>query len=139
MTSTPGSRRDEIDLERGHEYAAYIINAMEGGEPFKFNGNVPNRGLVDNLPAEACVEVPVWASRDGLEPVAVGALPASVAPLTNLYAQIEEMAVAGILQGDKRLIYQAVAYSPLSAAVCSLKEIQSMVDELFEVNAEFMG
>ena len=74
---------DEIDLARGHEYAAYIINAMEGGEPFKFNGNVPNRGLVDNLPAEACVEVPVWASRDGLEPVAVGALPTSVAPLTN--------------------------------------------------------
>ena len=71
---------DEIDLERGHEYAAYIINAFEGGEPFKFNGNVPNAGLVDNLPANACVEVPVWASRDGLEAVAVGPLPASVAP-----------------------------------------------------------
>ena len=129
---------ETIDLERGHEYAAYIINAMEGGEPFKFNGNVPNKGLVDNLPANACVEVPVWASRDGLEAVAVGPLPQSVAPLTNLYAQIEEMAVEGILKGDKRLIYQAVAYSPLSAAVCSLREIQSMVDELFDVNAAYL-
>ena len=131
--------QDEIDLERGHEYAAYIINAMEGGAPFKFNGNVPNKGLVDNLPAEACVEVPVWASRDGLEAVAVGALPQAVAPLTNLYSQIEEMAVEGILKGDKRLIYQAVAYSPLSAAVCSLREIQSMVDELFAVNEVFLN
>ena len=129
---------DAIDLERGHEYAAYIINAFEGGEPFKFNGNVPNAGLVDNLPPKACVEVPVWASRDGLEAVAVGALPASVAPLTNLYSQIEEMAVEGILKGDKRLIYQAVAYSPLSAAVCSLREIQQMCDELFEVNADYL-
>ena len=131
--------QDEIDLERGHEYAAYIINAMEGGAPFKFNGNVPNKGLVDNLPANACVEAPVWASRDGLEAVAVGPLPQSVAPLTNLYSQIEEMAVEGILKGDKRLIYQAVAYSPLSAAVCSLREIQSMVDELFAVNEAFLN
>ena len=68
--------QDEIDLERGHEYAAYIINAMEGGRPFKFNGNVPNKGLVDNLPNNACVEVPVWVSRDGLEAVAVGPLAA---------------------------------------------------------------
>ena len=59
-------------------------------------------------------------------------------PLTNLYSQIEEMAVEGILKGDKRLIYQAVAYSPLSAAVCSLHEIQAMCDELFEVNEAYL-
>lgn len=131
--------QEKIDLARGHEYAAYIINAMQGGRPFKFNGNVPNLGLVDNLPRQACVEVPVWASRDGLEAVAVGPLPDSVAPLTSLYSQIEEMAVEGILNGDRRLIYQAVAYSPLSAAVCSLAEIQSMVDELFAVNEPYLA
>jgi len=131
--------QDEIDLERGHEYAAYIINAMEGGAPFKFNGNVSNLGLVDNLPHQACVEVPVWASSDGLEAVAVGPLPASVAPLTNFYSQIEAMAVEGILTGNRRLIYQAVAYSPLSAAVCSLAEIQSMVDDLFAVNEPYLA
>ena len=128
----------EIDLERGHEYAAYIINAMEGGTPFKFNGNVPNKNLIDNLPQNACVEVPVWASRDGLEAVAVGPLPASVTPLTNIYSQIEELAVEGILTGNRRLIYQAVAYSPLSAAVLSLAEIQQMVDELFAINEPFL-
>jgi len=128
----------ELDLERGHEYAAYIINAMEGGTPFKFNGNVANKNLVDNLPYDACVEVPVWASKRGLEAVAVGALPTSVTPLTNLYSQIEEMAVEGILTGNRRLIYQAVAYSPLTAAVCSLAEAQSMVDELFAVNEPFL-
>ena len=59
-------------------------------------------------------------------------------PLTNLYSLIEEMAVEGIVKSDRRLIYQAVAYSPLSAAVCSLREIQSMVDELFAVNEAFL-
>ncbi len=115
------------------------MHAMEGGTPFQFNGNVPNTNLISNLPAEACVEVPVWASRKGLEPVAVGALPPQVAPLSSLLSQIEELAVEAVLTGDRRLIYQAVAYSPLSAAVLSLAEIQQMVDDLCKVNAQHIS
>mgnify|MGYP005837430913 CR=1 FL=1 len=120
-----------ISLERGHEYAASIINALQGGEPFQFNGNVPNTGLVTNLPQGACVEVPVWASRKGLEPVHVGALPPQCAALTGLNAQIEEMAVEAALTGDPRLVYQAIAFDPLTASVLSLAEIKEMVSELF--------
>lgn len=129
---------ENLDLERGHEYAAYIINAVEGGEPFTFNGNVANRQLITNLPRNACVEVPVWASRKGLEPVHVGELPPQCAILTGLSAQIEEMAVEATLTGDRRLIYQAVANDPLTAAVLSLREIQAMVDELFQVNEPYL-
>ncbi len=129
---------EEVDLEPSHEYAAYIMNAMSGGEAFQFNGNVPNKNLISNLPYDACVEVPVWVSKKGLEPVAVGALPKSVEPLTNLYSQIEEMAVEAILTGNRKLIYQSVAYSPLSAAVLSLAEIKDMVDELFALNEDHL-
>ena len=72
-------------LERGQEYATYIINAWVGGDLFRFNGNVLNtRGLISNLPRECCVEVPVLASRLKLQPIAVGALPAGVASLTSV-------------------------------------------------------
>ena len=65
--------QDEIDLERGEEYAAYIFNAVFGdGTMFEFNGNVRNFGLIDNLPEGCCVEVPVLASRRGLDPIHVG-------------------------------------------------------------------
>ncbi len=127
-----------ISLERGHEYAAYIINALKGGEPFEFNGNVANTGLVTNLPANACVEVPVWASRKGLSPVHVGALPPQCAMLTNLSATIEEMAVEAALTGDPRLVFHAIAHDPLSAAVLSLAEIEEMVNEMFEQNREYL-
>ena len=123
-----------IKLERGHEYAAYIINALMGGEPFEFNGNVPNKNLVTNLPSDACVEVPVWASRKGLEPVHVGALPPQCAALTNLSAQIEEMAVRAALTGDPRLVYHAIINDPLTASVLSLAEIEQMVNQMFEQN-----
>ena len=123
-----------IKLERGHEYAAYIINAFAGGESFEFNGNVRNTGLVTNLPQDACVEVPVWANRSGLHPVHVGALPAQCALLTNLSASIEEMAVEAALTGNPRLVYQAIAHDPLTAAVLSLAEIKAMVNEMFDYN-----
>lgn len=127
-----------IDLARGHEYAAFIMNALRGGAPFKFNGNMLNAGLVDNLPQGCCVEVPVWASGNGLDPVRVGAIPPQCALLTGLSAQIEEMAVQGILTGDPTLIYQAIAHDPLTASVLSLQEIKGMVNDLFAVNQELM-
>jgi alpha-galactosidase len=124
-----------VELERGHEYAAYIINALQGGEPFCFNGNVSNTSLVTNLPQGACVEVPVWASKKGFEPVHVGALPPQCALLTSFSSQIEEMAVEAALTGDRRLVYQAIAHDPLTAAVLSLAEIREMVDKMLTQNA----
>jgi alpha-galactosidase len=127
-----------ISLERGHEYAAYIINAFKGGEPFEFNGNVQNTNLVTNLPMDACVEVSVWASRKGLSPVPVGALPPQCAALTNLSAQIEEMAVEGAITGNPRLVFQAIAHDPLTAALLSLAEIEQMVNEMFAQNKDHL-
>jgi alpha-galactosidase len=127
-----------ISLERGHEYAAYIINALQGGEPFEFNGNVRNSGLITNLPQDACVEVPVWASKKGLSPVYVGALPPQVAMLTGITSQLEELAVEGALSGNPRLVYQAIAHDPLTAAVLSLAEIKTMVNEMFAQNREYL-
>ncbi len=127
-----------ISLERGHEYAAHIINALQGGEPFEFNGNVPNTGLVTNLPENACVEVPVWASKKGLQSTYVGALPPQCALLTNLSASIEEMAVEGALTGDPRLVYQAILADPLTAAVLSMSEIEQMVNEMFAFNQPYL-
>jgi alpha-galactosidase len=127
-----------ISLERGLEYAAYIVNALQGGEPFQFNGNVPNTNLVTNLPQGACVEVPVWVSKKGFEPVHVGALPPQCAALTNLSAQIEEMAVEAALTGDPRLVFHAILHDPLTAAVLSMAEIKQMVNQMFEQNRAYL-
>ena len=127
-----------ISLERGHEYAAYIINALQGGEPFSFNGNVPNTGLVTNLPECACVEVPVWVSQKGLEAVHVGALPPQLAALTSLSSHIEEMAVEAALTGDPRLVFQACCFDPLTSAVLSLAEIKQMVQQMLEQNQPYL-
>jgi alpha-galactosidase len=126
------------DLERGHEYAAYIINALQGGEMFKFNGNVPNTGLITNLPENACVEVPVLVDRAGFHPIHVGALPPETALLTQLSSGIEELAIQASLEGDPTLVYRAICHDPLTAAVLSLAEIREMVNELFEQHKDYL-
>ena len=130
---TGGNRQLERGpaLSRSNEYAAAIINALAGGAPFTFNGNVSNRGYISNLPDGACVEVPIQANATGLHPVTVGALPTAVSLLTNLSSQIEELAITGCLTGDRNAIYLASYHDPLCAARLSLAEIRSMVDEMF--------
>lgn len=128
-----------IDLSRGHEYAASIFNAIFGdGTMFEFNGNVRNFGLIDNLPTGCCVEVPVLASKRGLDPMHVGALPPQLAILNGINAQCEELAVEGCIAGDPTMIYHAIAYDPLTSAVLSLAEIKQMVDEMFAANRDWL-
>lgn len=131
--------KDKVDLERGHEYAAYIFNAIFGdGIMFEFNGNVRNFGLIDNLPEGCCVEVPVLASRRGLDPMHVGSLPEHLAVLVNTSARCEELAVEAAITGDPRKVFHSICFDPLTSAVLSLAEIKRMVDEMFEANKKWL-
>ena len=127
-----------IDLQRGHEYAASITNARMGGEIFWFNGNVPNTNLITNLPPDVCVEVPIFVDKAGLHPVHVGALPSQCVALNHVNVMVEEMAVEAALTGDPTLVFQSIAYDPLTAAVLSLQEIKDMVNEMLQQNRDYL-
>jgi alpha-galactosidase len=127
-----------LNLQRGHEYAASIINAWLGGDPFQFNGNVPNTGIVTNLPQDCCVEIPVLATRGRLNSIFVGDLPPQCAALTNLQVNVEEMAVEAALTGDPNQVYYAIANDPLTAAVLSLAEIKDMVKAMLKKNEAYL-
>jgi alpha-galactosidase len=129
----------ETDLTRGNEYAAYIFNAIFGDHTFfKFNGNVPNAGLIDNLPQNACVEVPVLASPHGLEAMKIGRLPNQLAALIHTSAICEEMAVEGSLSGDPRKVCQAIAFDPLTSAVLGIHEIKAMTEKMLKQNKAYL-
>jgi alpha-galactosidase len=133
------ARETPINLERGHEYAAYIINAIKGGEVFSFNGNVPNTKLITNLPDDACVEVPVFVDQAGLHPVHIGALPPQCVALNHVSVMVEEMAVEAALTGDPRLLFHSICFDPLTAAVLSLAEIKTMVNEMLQQNQPYLS
>ena len=129
-----------FDKNKSAEYAADIFNARIGdGKPFIFNGNVINHNSIPNLPADACVEVPVVADRMGFKTTIAGPLPDNLAILVNTTARIENLVIEAAMKKSKDLVYKAVYMDPLSSAVCSLDEIKNMCDELFEINKDFLG
>jgi alpha-galactosidase len=123
---------------RTHEYGSYIIEAIETNVPARINGNVPNWGLVENLPAGCCVEVPCLVDGNGIQPTAVGALPTQLAALNRTLINVQELAVEAALTGDVEVVYHAVMLDPLTGAVCTLSQIREMVDELLVAQAQWL-
>ena len=130
----------ELDLARGEEYASNIFNAIFGDNtPFPFNANLRNNGYITNIDEGACVEVPVIADKDGIHVTGTHTLPMHLSALVGHSAKLEEMAVRAAIEGDPELVFQAILQDPLTSSVCSMEEIHSMVQEMLDKNAEFLG
>lgn len=128
-----------VGIERSEEYAARLIHSLETDTPRRFNLNVPNReNAIENLPDDACVEVPVFADGAGIHPCSVGDLPPQIAALDQQHTAVYELAVQGALEGNREKVHQAVKLDPLTSAACTLEEIHEMTEELIEANEEYL-
>jgi alpha-galactosidase len=135
--------KDEIPIDRSHEYFSRILNAAETNTPYIFNGNVPNTGLIANLfPAAdgqpGIVEVPIVVDGCGLHPCAIDSLPPALAALNRSNLCVQELAVKGYLEKDREPIYRAIQLDPLTASLLSLSRIRQMVDEMFEAHKTYI-
>mgnify|MGYP003309400233 CR=1 FL=1 len=128
----------QITHERSGEYASYIMESIVTGNPYKIGGNVLNTGLIDNLPADACVEVPCLIDGKGIHPCHVGKLPVQLAAMnmTNINAQL--LTINAAVTKKREDIYMAAMLEPHTAAELSIDEIKAMVDELIEAHGEYM-
>lgn len=124
--------------ERSSEYCAWIIDAMETNRPYKFNGNVINRGLITNLPDGCCVEVPCLVDGNGIQPTVVGDLPPQLAALDRTMINVQSLAVHAALHGCRESVYQALMLDPLTASVVPLDRIRSMADEMIEAERAWL-
>jgi alpha-galactosidase len=129
-----------IASEPSVEFGAHIIRAGETGVPLRFHGNVPNARdggrLIDNLPDDCCVEVPCVASRGGIEPQPVGALPRHLAALMQTNVNVQGLAVEAALTGRREPAYHAAMLDPHTAAELPLDEIRALVDALLDAHGD---
>ena len=128
----------DLPTARTHEYGSYIIEAIETNRPARINGNVPNSGLIENLPTGCCVEVPCLVDGAGVQPTSVGTLPTQLAALNRWSVNVQELIVEAALTGDTEAVHHAVRMDPLTAAVCTLPQIRAMVDEMLEAQAAWL-
>ncbi len=123
---------------RGHEYASYIFDAVETGQPFAFGGNVLNTGLIPNLPEGCCVEVMCVADRSGVTPTYAGPLPEQCAALTRTNVNVQLLTIEAALTHKKEHLYQAALLDPHTAAELTIDEIVSLCDELIAAHGDYL-
>lgn len=127
---------NNVNLEhsRSHEYASYIMEAIETDVPFKIGGNVMNTGLITNLPREACVEVACLVDRNGVTPTFVGDLPPQLAALNRTNINTQLLTIEAAITGKREHIYHAAMLDPHTAAELSMDDIVALCDDLIEAH-----
>lgn len=125
-------------LERSVEYGSLIIHSMETGTPRTIYGNVPNRGIITNLPEGCSVEVPCLVDANGIQPTVIGAIPVHLAALMQTNINVQALTVEAAITQKREHIYHAAMLDPHTAAELSLDQIWSMVDELIEAHGDML-
>lgn len=124
----------EIEHTKSNEFAAPIINAVVNNVPYEIHASVLNKGLITNLPQDACVEVKCLVDRSGVNPCYVGALPEQLAALNRTNINVQNLTIQAAKERKKDLVYMAAYLDPHTSAELSLDDIKSLCDDLFEAH-----
>jgi alpha-galactosidase len=125
-----------LPVEETMEYAPQIIHRITTGTPRTIYGNVPNRGLIDNLPAHGVVEVPCLVDGLGVQPTRAGALPPQLAALNRTYLSMNDLVVRAAVEEDPRHIRHAAMTDPATAAALPVERIWELCDEMVRAHAD---
>ena len=85
-----------------HEYGSLIIHSLETGQPRVIYGNMPNHGLIDNLPQDCVVEVPCLVDKNGIQPTHIGRIPPHLAALMQTNINVQSLAVEAAITRQER-------------------------------------
>ena len=131
-------RGDAMSVERSYEYASTIIRSIETGKPRVIYGNVPNHGVIDDLPAGCTVEVPCLVDGNGVQPTQIGALPPQLTALIRTNVNVQELTVEASLTGRRDHVYHAAMLDPHTAAELDLDQIRDLVDALLDEHGDWV-
>jgi alpha-galactosidase len=128
----------DIEIKQSREYAASIINSLETGEPSVTYGNVLNKGLIDNLPANCAVEVACLVDRNGVQPVKFGHVQPQLAALMQTNISVQQLTVEALMTEDPEYIYHAAYLDPHTSAELDLDQIHDLVDDLRRAHGDWL-
>ena len=124
---------------RSVEYASYIMESILTNTPYAIGGNMLNAGgLIENLPKDACVEVPCMVDNNGVRPCHVGQLPLQLMAMNQSHINVHLLTIEAAVTLKKEHIYHAAMMDPHTAAELSLDDIRSMVDELIDAHGDWL-
>ena len=132
------SGESPIETERTFEYGAWIIESVEKDAPYLVHGNVENRGCIENLPSDGCIEVACLVNRNGVQPIRYGRLPKQMAAVCDSNMRMFDLAADACIEKSQKLAEYALLLDPLTSAVCSPAEIRELTRRLFKAESRYL-
>ena len=128
-----------LDHQRTKEYASYIMESIVTNTPYEIGGNVLNKGgLIENLPQDACVEVPCLVNGMGVHPCHVGRLPVQCAAMNMTNINVQLLTIEAAVTRKKEHIYQAAMLDPHTGSELDMDTIVRMVDDLIDAHGSWL-
>ena len=128
----------DMPLKRSNEYASFIMDGIANNKEVTINANVMNDNLIDNLPSNCCVEVPVIINSKGYKPQKFGKLPEQLAALMRTNINVQILTAEAALTKKREHIYHAAMLDPLTGANLTIDEIYSMTDKMIEAHGKYL-
>ena len=132
------SSKPHLTHNLSREYGARIMDAVITDVPYRINGNILNCGYIENLPADAVVEVPCMVDSRGVHGTVIGRLPTQCAALnmTNINPQL--LAIEAALTRKKDTVYQAAMLDPHTSSELPIDKIIALCDDLFQAHGSMI-
>ncbi len=97
--------------------------------------NLPNDGIISNLPSDLVVECPAIVNKDGLHPVVLGEYPKGLSGILRNQATVQDLVVETVLTKSKELALQALLADPV---IDSYTQAEKILDEMLRIQSDFV-
>ncbi|MHA2287393.1 MAG: family 4 glycosyl hydrolase [Promethearchaeota archaeon] len=122
--------------EASGERAIPIIEAiLEDSNSYEIAVNIPNEGIIDNLPQDLVIECSGTVNKNGIQGVKLGNIPKDIAALLQIEASIQDLCVEAVIQESKDLAINCLA---MDVNCGSFKMAEAIFDEMVEVQKEYL-
>ena len=129
---------ETLPVERSHEFAANLMNAMVRDEALTIYGNLPNAGQIPQLPMGAAVETPCLVDANGIQPTIVEDIPPQLVALMRSQINVQELTVRALTEENREHIYHAAMLDPHTAAELDLRQIRALIDDLITAHGDWL-
>ncbi len=120
---------DKLVKPDGERAIPIIEGILKNSNHEELSVNLPNNGVITNLPHDLVVECPAIVNKEGLHPVKLGDYPKGLAALLRTQASVQDLVVEAILNKSKKIAYQALLADPvINNATQAKKILESMLN-----------
>ncbi|MFX1345185.1 MAG: hypothetical protein ACFFAI_08745 [Promethearchaeota archaeon] len=124
-----------LNLRSGERGIPIIEEILTNKNSHEKAVNIPNIGIINNLPQDLVIECSATINRDGIHGIKIGTIPKSIAALLRIEASIQDVTVDAVLKESKDL---AIASLAMDVNCGNFEMAEAIFNEMIRVQKDYL-